>query len=96
MIVYIIGINGNNARTNKEGIYMQHTQEIAQKIVEQENAFIELLQDAGEISREHANRVFNYYVAKKWLKRESITYRLTVKSGNLLDWETIQEVAAIA
>lgn len=70
-----------------------HTQDIARRMIDQENEFIEMLQSAGEVSREQAIKVFNFYNAKKWIKRESITYRLTVKSGNLWDKEVIQEIA---
>lgn len=65
-------------------------QDIAQRMVNAENGFIESVMNCGKCSKEDAEKVFNLYRKEKLVKLHAGIGRYTVTHGALLDYDVIQ------
>jgi hypothetical protein len=72
------------------------TRDIAQRLVNGENDFLEVLMERGGISREDAIKVLDHYRRVKVVKREGLGGRITVKHGEFLDKEVILRALDVA
>lgn len=68
---------------------------IARRIVDAENAFVDVLMTAGGISKSDAERVFAYYRKHRISVLDAVGGRMTVKNGVFLDRDVIQKAAAL-
>ena len=68
---------------------------MAARIVQAENDFLETLCSLGEISQDQAQAVFAHYKANGGIKLDAVIGRYSVKHGALLDRDLIREFAGI-
>jgi hypothetical protein len=68
---------------------------IAQRIVDAENAFVDVLMAAGDISKADAERVFAYYRKHRISVLDAVGGRMTVKNGAFLDRDVVRKAAAL-
>jgi hypothetical protein len=71
----------------------QHFKQIAQRLVNAEAIFVEILMERGRIDRELANKVFALYRKHKVIKLDAFNGMYRVTYGAALDRETIQGAA---
>lgn len=69
------------------------TRDIAQRMVNAENSFIESLMVAGEITKEQAEKVLQIYRNAKVVKMDAVVGQMTVKHGAFLDRDVILRAA---
>lgn len=70
--------------------------QIAQRIVNAENNFIELVMNAGKCSKDEAEKVFNLYRKEKFIKLDAVGGTYKVKHGQFWDYEVLQRAIAMA
>jgi hypothetical protein len=73
----------------------QGIKNVGKRLADAELNFIQNLKDLGEINQEEAEKVFDYYLKHKLIKRDMAIGRYIVKNGAYLDKEVIQRAASI-
>ena len=69
---------------------MEGTKQIAQRIVNAENNFIDTLMTLGDVSRADATKAMRAMLRLKVAKLDAVSGRINVKHGAYLDREVIQ------
>jgi hypothetical protein len=70
--------------------------DMAQRIVQAEEDFIEVLMKQGGISKPEAEKVYEYYRKNKLIKRDAILGRISVKHGQFLDRDVILRALSLS
>lgn len=72
------------------------TRDIAQRIVNAENNFVQTLIEQGDISRSQAEKVMSFYLKNKLAKMDAVIGRISVKHGAYLDKDVIRRAAGMS
>ena len=73
----------------------EHFKEIANRIVDAEDAFVETLTRLGGIDEQTAEKVMTFYIKNRLAKLDMPSSRISVKHGAYLDADVIQRAAKL-
>jgi hypothetical protein len=73
----------------------QGLKSMGKRMADAELNFIETLKELGKITQEQAEKVFDYYLKHKLIKRDVAMGKYNVKNGAYLDKEVIERAAQL-